>query len=142
MTEFTRNGSALVRGVDALVVKVRDLDAALAFYGDALGHHVAWRTDGAVGLRMEAASTELVLSIDHGPETDLLVASVDEAVSVFAAAGGTVVVAPDDIPVGRVAVVRDPFGNELTLVDLSKGRYATDTTGRVTGVRPETGADA
>ena len=30
---------------------------------------------------------------------------------------------PVEIPVGRVAVVADPFGNALVLVDLSKGRY-------------------
>jgi hypothetical protein len=45
-----------------------------------------------------------------------------------------VVTGPSDIPVGRVAVVADPFGNILVLLDLSKGRYITDTTGRVTGV--------
>lgn len=30
---------------------------------------------------------------------------------------------PFDIPVGRAAVVHDPFGNVLVLVDLSKGAY-------------------
>jgi hypothetical protein len=41
-----------------------------------------------------------------------------------------------DIPVGRLAVVQDPFGNRLVLVDLSAGRYRTDATGGVTGVDP------
>ena len=41
---------------------------------------------------------------------------------------------PFDIPVGRAAVVADPFGNVLVLLDLSKGHYITDTTGNVTGV--------
>jgi hypothetical protein len=41
---------------------------------------------------------------------------------------------PFDIPVGRVAVVADPFDNVLVLVDLSKGRYATDGDGNVTAV--------
>jgi NADPH2:quinone reductase len=49
-------------------------------------------------------------------------------------AGGKVVEAPFDIPVGRLAVVADPFGNPLVLLDLSKGRYRTDEAGRVTGV--------
>jgi hypothetical protein len=47
---------------------------------------------------------------------------------------GVVVVEPFDIPVGRVAVVADPFGNPLTIVDLTKGRYKTDADGYVTGV--------
>jgi hypothetical protein len=41
---------------------------------------------------------------------------------------------PFEIPVGCVAVVSDPFGNALVLVDLSKGRYEVDADGRVTGV--------
>ena len=40
---------------------------------------------------------------------------------------------PSDIPVGRVAVVADPFGNPLTILDLTRGRYLTDADGKVTG---------
>jgi len=54
------------------------------------------------------------------------------------AAGGRVVSEPFDIPVGRIAVVADPFGNTLVLLDLSKGRYVTDGTGNVAGVVPLT----
>jgi predicted enzyme related to lactoylglutathione lyase len=50
------------------------------------------------------------------------------------AAGGQVVAGPSDIPVGRLAVVADVFGNELVLVDLSRGNYETDHEGNVTGV--------
>jgi lactoylglutathione lyase len=39
----------------------------------------------------------------------------------FFGAGGEPVVAPFDIAIGRCARVRDPFGNELTLLDQSKG---------------------
>jgi uncharacterized damage-inducible protein DinB len=77
------------------------------------------------GLGMGGSDTELVVSTDLGPETDLLLTSVDDAVQRLVGAGATVVAEASDIPVGRVAVVRDPFGNDLTLVDLSKGRYAT-----------------
>jgi hypothetical protein len=47
-----------------------------------------------------------------------------------------VLTGPFDIPVGRVVVVVDPFGNTLVLLDLSKGRYVTDDIGIVTGVHP------
>jgi hypothetical protein len=43
---------------------------------------------------------------------------------------------PFDIPVGRAAVVADPFGNVLVMLDLSKGRYLTDSTGQVTSDPP------
>jgi hypothetical protein len=35
-----------------------------------------------------------------------------------------------------LAVVNDPFGNALVLLDLSAGRYVTDVDGRVLGVQP------
>ncbi len=100
-----------------------DLDTGLAFYRDRLGHAPIWRTERLAALRLAESETELVLAVDIGPETDLLVSSVDAAVRGFVAAGGSIVAEPSDIPVGRVAVVRDPFGNELTLVDLSRRRY-------------------
>ena len=68
------------------------------------------------------------------PEVDFLANSADEAAVRLVQAGGTLLVEPFDIPVGRVAVVADPFGNPLTIVDLSKGRYVTDAHGNVTGV--------
>lgn len=127
----------LIRAVDAIQIPVDDLDAALAFYRDALGHELRWRSDDAAGLGLPEAATELVLETRRrGVEPNLLVADVEAAAARFAEAGGAVVSPPEDIPVGRVAVVSDPFGNHLVLLDLSKGRYTTDAEGRVTGVDP------
>jgi predicted enzyme related to lactoylglutathione lyase len=126
----------LLRGVDAVTVPVPDLEQGLTFYRDALGHRVLWRDDdrGQVGLALPDSDAELVLTLDQGLEPDWLVPSVPEAVAAVVAAGGAVLVPPADLPVGRVAVVADPFGNPLVLVDLSKGRYRTAPDGRVTGV--------
>ncbi|HEX8079381.1 MAG TPA: VOC family protein [Jatrophihabitans sp.] len=112
----------LFRAVDAVVVRVPSLEEGLAFYHDALGHELLWRTETKVALGFGDAETELVLALDVGPETDLLVESVEDAVAAMALAGGSLVAGPDDIAVGKVAVVKDPFGNQLTLVDLTKGR--------------------
>ena len=38
------------------------------------------------------------------------------AATVFGADGGKVLVQPEDIPIGRLAVV-EPFGNQLMLLD-------------------------
>jgi predicted enzyme related to lactoylglutathione lyase len=64
------------------------------------------------------------------------VTSVPEAVETIVEAGGNVILEPTQIPVGRLAVVNDPFGNALVLLDLSAGRYVTDADGRVLGVQP------
>ena len=122
--------------IDAVTVPVPDLDTGLRFYRDGLGHAIVWRNDslGQAGLRLRDADTEIVLSTRQDYAPNWLVASVDDAAAAIAAAGGRVVQEPFDIPVGRVAVVCDPFGNVLVLVDLSAGRYATDDAGSVTGV--------
>ena len=113
----------------------------LRFYRDALGHQLRWRNDrlGQAGLGLPGSDTELVLTTELAYEPNWLVTSADDAAAVIAAAGGRVVVAPFDIPVGRVVVVADPFGNTLVLMDLSKGRYVTDSAGYVTAVGPTRG---
>ena len=126
----------LLKKVDAVTVQVPDLDSALGFYRGCLGHPLRWRNDavGQAALGMPESDTEIVLTVEHGYEPNWLVESADAAATAFAAAGGRLLVDPVDIPVGRLAVVCDPFGNVLTLLDLSKGRYRTGDDGTVTGV--------
>jgi predicted enzyme related to lactoylglutathione lyase len=128
----------LFKKIDAVTIPVPDLDAGLRFYGDCLGHRLRWRRDdiGQAALAMSDGDTEIVLTTQLRYEPDWLVASADEAAATIEAAGGRIVTAPFDIPVGRLAVVEDPFGNALTLLDLSKGHYATDDAGNVTEVVP------
>lgn len=120
--------------VDCLRLPVRDLDEALAFYRDKLGHALIWRTDTAAGLRLPDSNAELVLQTERPEmETDLSVASVEVAVERFVAAGGRVLAGPFDIQIGKCAVVADPFGNVLVMLDASKGLLTTDAEGRVVG---------
>jgi hypothetical protein len=42
-------------------------------------------------------------------------------------------VAPFDLRIGRCAVVQDPWGNQLTILDMSKGALVTDADGKVIG---------
>ena len=127
----------LLRKVDAVTFKVPDLDAGLAFYTGILGHTLNWRNDeiGQAGISLPESDTEIVLTTEHGYEPNWLVDSADTAATEIVEAGGTLLAEPVDIPVGRVAVVSDPFGNILVLVDLTKGRYETND-GYVTGIRP------
>jgi catechol 2,3-dioxygenase-like lactoylglutathione lyase family enzyme len=124
----------LFRKLDNHMLRVADLDAAISFYRDRLGHRMLWRTDEAVGFALPDTDAELVAHLNIGPETDILVEDVDEAFAAFLSAGGEASLRPFDIAIGRCARVRDPFGNELTLLDQSKGKLITDATGRVIGV--------
>jgi len=121
--------NGLLRRVDAVQVPVPSLDEGIRFYVDGLGHRVMWRNDavGQAGLGLPDGDSELVLTERLSYEPNWLVDDVRTAVATFTAAGGTVLRPPEDIPVGRVAVVQDPFGNALVLVDLSKGLYTADS---------------
>jgi predicted enzyme related to lactoylglutathione lyase len=115
---------------------VPDLDAGIAFYVERLGHRLRWRNDdiSAAAVALPESDTEIVLTTEHGYEPNWLVDSADSAAQSITEAGGRLLAAPFDIPVGRVAVVADPFDNVLVLIDLSKGRYLTDEQGTVTSV--------
>ena len=124
----------LIRKLDCLRLYVTDLEAGLAFYRDRLGHELIWLSATAAGLRMPDTDTELVIQTEEQrQEIDLLVNSADEAAEFIQHAGGKVIVLPFDIQVGRCAVVEDPWGNPLVLLDISKGLLATDSEGRVIG---------
>ena len=133
---------ALFRKIDAITIRVPDLDSGLSFYAHALGHPLLWRNDniGQAGLRLADSDTEIVLATNLSYEPNWLVASADAAAERVRGAGGKVLREPFDIPVGRVAVVADPFGNVLVLLDMSKGHYTTDESGNVTGVAASTDA--
>ena len=130
--------SPLLQKLDAVTIPVPDLDSGLRFYRDALGHELRWRHDaiGQAGLALPASDTEIVLTTTTGYAPDWLVTSADEATRAWESAGGQVITGPSDIPVGRLAVVRDPFGNTLVLLDLSKGHYLTNAGGSVSGLAP------
>ena len=120
------------RDVDCLQIPVPDVEAGLAFYRDALGHALIWRTSSAAGLRLAECAAELVVQSERPElEANLSVASVEQAVGAVVRAGGTVSVAPFDIAIGRCAVVQDPWGNRLVLLDHRHGRLVTDTMGNV-----------
>jgi catechol 2,3-dioxygenase-like lactoylglutathione lyase family enzyme len=124
----------LIRKVDCIQIQVPDLDVGLAFYRDQLGHQLIWRTERAVGLRLPDTDAEIVLQIERpGIEINLLVDAVDTAVARIVAAGGTIVVPPFDIQIGRCVVVQDPWGTNLILLDTSKGLLQTDADGNIIG---------
>lgn len=136
--------TALFKKIDCLSIPVQDLDEALRFYRDSLGHALIWRDARAAGLRLPGSDAELVLHLDRRPaETDIQVESVAAAIERFCQAGGTLVGGPFEIRIGQCAILADPFGNRLVILDCSRGALLTDAEGRVSGnAAPEAGARA
>ncbi|MBN1438541.1 MAG: VOC family protein [Anaerolineales bacterium] len=126
----------LLQKPDCVRLPVPDLESGLSFYRDRLGRQLLWRTEDSAALRLPDSDCELLL-FTRGPDEalDWRVDSADRAADSFAATGGSIAMPPFDIPVGRAAVVRDPWGNTLVLLDLSKGTFVTDAEGNVTGVK-------
>lgn len=82
--------------------------------------------DAPAALRLPESDTELVLTTQQDYAPAWLVASADQAAETIQTAGGRVLTEPISIPVGRLAVAADPFGNVLVLLDPSEGTYTTD----------------
>jgi len=124
----------IIRKVDCVRFYVSNLESGIKFYQDTLGHKLKWRTDDSAGFQMLESDTEIVVQTSQKEqETDLLVESVESSVKYLADAGSTVIVQPFDIQVGKCAVVADPWGNHLTLLDLSKGVLVTNSKNIVIG---------
>lgn len=130
--------SPLFKKIDCVRLPVSDLESGLVFYRDGIGLELIWITEESAGLKMPEDDSEIVLyTEDRGEEIDILVESADEAARSFESAGGEVVVQPFDIRIGRCIVVKDPWDNELVLLDNSKGRLVTDEGYNVVGVNKE-----
>jgi predicted enzyme related to lactoylglutathione lyase len=132
--EKTSLQKPLIRKIDCVRIYVANLDEGLSFYRDKLGHQLIWRNEHAIGLRMPDTDAEIVIqNEDKVQEIDFKVDSVEMASQRIAGAGAKVIIPPFDIPIGRCVVVQDPWGNQIVLLDSSKGLYATDENGNVIG---------
>lgn len=119
--------------VDCVMLKVDDLEKGLAFYSTQLGHEVIWKTDTAAGLKFPDSNAELVISTENGPEVDLKVQDTHETFTKLVSAGANPIVKPFEIAIGYCAVLEDPWGNTITILDTSKGLLKVDSQKNVIG---------
>jgi lactoylglutathione lyase len=115
----------MLRKIDCVMIRVDDLEAAVTYYTGVFGLRPLWRDDTAVGLAFPETDAEIVLHCDQGipsrVEVYYLVDDVVSAVQAFEDQGCRVLTAPFDIPIGKCAVIEDPFGTTLCVLDMSKG---------------------
>lgn len=111
--------------VDCVMLRVSDLQSAVAFYETHFGMVRAWSDQQAkmVGLLFPHGDSELVLHSDPeipSPDYCFLVASVDDMCAHYAGLGLLVLEGPLDVRTGRFAVLADQDGNRLPIIDLTK----------------------
>jgi predicted enzyme related to lactoylglutathione lyase len=108
-----------------VLLRVENLETAVAYYQEAFGLRLQWRNAGPVGLGLPETDAEIVLEseadLPAGASVHCLVGDVSATVDYLATRGCSVVVAPFEITIGHCAVVTDPFGNTLGLLDMTKG---------------------
>jgi predicted enzyme related to lactoylglutathione lyase len=106
------------------MVRVDALGAAETFYTEVFGLRPLWRDESAVGLGLAETDAEVVLhTMDLPPDLSVhfLVDDVAAAVTAYVRGGCVVRTPPFDVAVGRCAVLEDPFGNPVCVIDLSRG---------------------
>lgn len=115
---------SLLRKIDCVMIRVPDLDAGARFYEHACGLRRLWSDTSSVGLAMSDTDAEIVvhtMDLPPGNGVHFLVDDVPAAVAALVGDGSRLIEATFEIPVGRCAVLADPFGNALCVLDLSKG---------------------
>ena len=112
-----------LKKIDAVLHRVGDIDEAIRFYVDVLGLRLGWREDSMAGLLFPGNDSELVLHTDDSlpnPNISFQVENVEEFVDEYREKGYKVLVEPFDIRCGRCAVLSDPYGNGIEVMDLTK----------------------
>ena len=112
-----------IKKIDAVMHRVGDLDEAIPFYVDVLGLKVGGRDESMAGMLFPGNDSELVLHADDSlsnPNISFQVENVENFIEEYRAKGYKVLVEPFDIRCGRCAVVSDPYGNGIEIMDLTK----------------------
>ena len=114
-----------LRKIDSIMMRVTDLDSSARFYEEAMGLKRAW-TDNEnqmIGFLFPGNNSELVIHTDPGlssPSYSFSVEDVVEFCERFREQGYTVLMEPFEVRCGMYAVLADPDGNRINIIDLSK----------------------
>ena len=119
----------MFKKIDCVMIRVNDVAVAEKFYCEVFGLKPLWSDRGAIGMGFPETDAEIVLhsnaDIPHNVEVHYLVDDVVAAVKICAESGCRVLEPPFDILIGKCAVIADPFGTSLCLLDMTSGRRPT-----------------
>jgi len=111
--------------MDFIMIRVDNVEAAASYYVDVFGLRPRWSGDGSIGLGFPETDAEIVFHCDpkipSSVEVYYLVDDVVAVVANYAVQGCQVLVSPFDITIGKCAVLQDPFGTRLCILDMTNG---------------------
>lgn len=120
--------------LDCIRYYVPDLAEGVTYYHEKLGLEIAWKNEHEIAFVMADGISELVIqNTQKREETDIKVTSVRRTIQKIRQAGGQLVCGPFGIQIGECAVVQDPWGNTMVILDSIKGTFLTDEDGNIIG---------
>jgi predicted enzyme related to lactoylglutathione lyase len=115
----------MLRKIDCIMIRVDDVESVAQYYARVFGLRPQWSGDDAIGLVFPESDAEIVLhnypDMPSSVEVHYLVENVVAAVAHYVEQGCQVLVEPFDITIGKCAVIQDPFGTRLCILDMTKG---------------------
>ena len=114
-----------LRKIDSVMLRVTDLEASARFYGEVMGLRRAW-TDAEnqmIGFLFPGNDSELVIHTGPGQDSPSYSFSVEDVVEFcerYRERGYTVLMEPFEVRCGMYAVLADPDGNRINIIDLTK----------------------
>ncbi len=114
-----------LKKIDNIMFYVEDLEKSSEFYEEVLGLNKAWTDEERkmIGFVFENDDSEIVIHNDKSlpnPDFNFLVDNVDDFVKKHRKKDYSIVMKPFEIRSGMCAVIEDPDGNKLPIVDLTK----------------------
>ncbi len=114
-----------LRKVDAVMHLVDDIYKAATFYETVMGLKRGWTDDEnkMIGMLFPGNDTEIVLHMNKylpNPNVSFQVEDVNVFVENYKAKGYKVLEEPFDIRCGKCAILEDPYGNRLEIMDITK----------------------
>lgn len=113
-----------VKDLGFVIRHVPDIEAAKAFYRDALGLAIEGESPDFVQFANSGGATFALGPVAAGEPIELwwYVDDADAAHAALRQAGVAIVEPPTDQPFGRSLVVKDPAGNNVYLLQLPAGQ--------------------
>ncbi len=111
--------------IDAVLLRVKDLEKTAGFYINVMGLKHGWtdKEHHMIGLLFPGNDTELVLHCDENlpdPNVSYQVDNVLEFLEKYRNQGYTILVEPFDIRCGKCAILQDPEGHSVEIMDITK----------------------